>query len=55
VADEQQEGGSALMLLRRTNAFAIVVAVSSMSPLIWIQPATLAGFFLPVFRSVGLR
>jgi len=36
------------IVLRRTKGFARVGTVSSMSPLIWIQPANLAGFFLPV-------
>jgi hypothetical protein len=31
--------------LQRTKRFAIVRLVSSMSPLIWIQPANLGGLF----------
>ncbi len=45
-------------MLQRTKRFAIVRLVSSMSPLIWIQPATMAGFFfalhLPVHRAQNL-
>ncbi|QYD69318.1 hypothetical protein KZJ38_02735 [Paraburkholderia edwinii] len=49
VADPRQESGRFHKLLRRTKPFAIVIPVSSMSPLIWIQPATSAGFFLSAF------
>lgn len=35
------------ILLRRTKRFARVGPVSSMSPLIWIQPATRRAFFYP--------
>jgi hypothetical protein len=39
-------------MLRRINLFAIVRFVSSMSPLIWIQPAELGGlFFAPNLRD----
>src|SRR5690242_14165406 len=40
-------------VLRRTKRFARVGTVSSMSPLIWIQPANLAGFFLPAAGERG--
>jgi hypothetical protein len=45
VADPQQEDGIPHELLRRTNTFAILLPVSSMSPLIWIQPANFGGLF----------
>ena len=41
------------IVLRRTKGFARVGTVSSMSPLIWIQPASLAGFFLPAAAKRG--
>jgi hypothetical protein len=41
-------------MLQRTKPFAIVRLVSSMSPLIWIQPAHIGGlFFCPEFPGAA--
>jgi hypothetical protein len=41
-------------MLRRTKRFAMICLVSSMSPLIWIQPAQVGGlFFVLRFRAAA--
>jgi hypothetical protein len=42
--------------LHRTKVICIVTSVSSMSPLIWIQPANLGGlFFVCIKRKKPIR